>query len=57
MSAEELLAQDFGTIADVIRAQAAELGDKPALVDAKRTLSYAGLDALMDQLVDTYRVG
>jgi acyl-CoA synthetase (AMP-forming)/AMP-acid ligase II len=50
MSAEELLAQDFGTIADVIRAQAAELGDKPALVDAKRTLSYAGLDALMDRI-------
>ena len=50
MSAEELLAQDFGTIADVIRAQAAELGDKPALVDARRTLSYAGLDALMDRI-------
>jgi len=50
MSAEELLAQDFGTLADVIREQARELKDKPALVDAKRTLSYAALDALMDRI-------
>ncbi|MET0272802.1 MAG: class I adenylate-forming enzyme family protein [Phenylobacterium sp.] len=50
MSVEELLAQDFGTLADVIRAQAKALGDKPALVDARRTLSYAGLDALMDRI-------
>ena len=50
MSVEDLMAQDFGTLADVVRAQALELGDKPALVDAKRTLSYAGLDALMDRI-------
>ena len=50
MSVDELLAQDFGTIADVVRAQAAALGDKPALVDARRSLSYAGLDALMDRI-------
>ena len=50
MSAEELLAQDFGTLADVIRAQAAELNTKPALIDAKRTISYAELDALMDRI-------
>ncbi len=50
MSAEDLMAQDFGTLADVIRAQAAELKAKPALVDAKRTISYAGLDALMDRI-------
>ncbi|MCR5877920.1 class I adenylate-forming enzyme family protein [Phenylobacterium sp. J367] len=49
-SAEALLAEDFGTIADVIRAQAAELKAKPALVDAKRTISYAELDALMDRI-------
>ncbi|HEY8573827.1 class I adenylate-forming enzyme family protein [Phenylobacterium sp.] len=50
MTAEDLLAQDFGTIADVIRAQAQVLGDKPALVDARRTVSYAELDALMDRI-------
>jgi long-chain acyl-CoA synthetase len=50
MSVEQILAQDFGTLADVIREQALELGDKPALVDAQRTLSYAELDALMDRI-------
>ena len=50
MTAEELLSQDFGTIADVIRAQAVEHAGKPALVDAKRTITYAGLDALMDRI-------
>lgn len=50
MSVEELLTQEFGTLADVIRAQAAELKDKPALVDAKRTISYAELDELMDRI-------
>jgi acyl-CoA synthetase (AMP-forming)/AMP-acid ligase II len=50
MSTEDLLAQDFGTLADVIREQARELKDKPALVDAKRTISYAELDALMDRI-------
>ncbi|MFN3512770.1 MAG: class I adenylate-forming enzyme family protein [Phenylobacterium sp.] len=50
MTAEELLAQDFGTLADVIRAQAAELGEKPALVDANRTISYRELDELMDRI-------
>ena len=50
MSVEELLTQEFGTLADVIRAQAVELKDKPALVDAKRTISYAELDTLMDRI-------
>ncbi|MFC3068137.1 class I adenylate-forming enzyme family protein [Phenylobacterium soli] len=50
MSAEELLAQDFGTIEAVIREQAKELKDKPALVDARRVISYAELDALMDRI-------
>ncbi|MDP3855963.1 class I adenylate-forming enzyme family protein [Phenylobacterium sp.] len=50
MSAEELLTQDFGTLADVIRAQAQALGAKPALVDANRTISYAELDELMDRV-------
>ena len=50
MSAEDLLAQDFGTLADVIRAQAVELQAKPALIDARRTISYLELDALMDRI-------
>lgn len=50
MTAEELLSQDFGTIADVIRAQAVEYGSKPALIDAGRTIGYAELDSLMDRI-------
>lgn len=50
MTVEELLSQDFGTLADVIRAQAAAQAAKPALVDAKRTISYGELDALMDRV-------
>ncbi|MDB5467070.1 MAG: 4-coumarate-CoA ligase, partial [Phenylobacterium sp.] len=50
MSVEEMLAQDFGTLADVIREQARELKDKPALVDARRTITYAELDELMDRI-------
>ncbi|RAK61685.1 4-coumarate--CoA ligase [Phenylobacterium hankyongense] len=50
MSVEEMLAQEFGTLADVIREQARELSDKPALVDARRTITYAELDELMDRI-------
>jgi acyl-CoA synthetase (AMP-forming)/AMP-acid ligase II len=50
VTVEEILSQDFGTIADVVRAQAVELNDKPALVDANRVISYAELDALMDRI-------
>jgi len=50
VTAEELLSQDFGTLADIIRAHAVEHGSKAALVDAKRTLAYAELDALMDRI-------
>ena len=50
MTAEELLSQDFGTLADVIRAHAVEQAGKPALVDARRTLTYGELDALMDRV-------
>lgn len=50
MTVEELLSQDFGTISDVIRAQAAALKDKPALIDARRTITYAELDSLMDRI-------
>ena len=50
MTVEEILSQDFGTLADVIRVQAADKGAKPALIDAKRTISYAELDSLMDRI-------
>jgi acyl-CoA synthetase (AMP-forming)/AMP-acid ligase II len=44
------MAQDFGTFADLIRAQAAVRADKPALIDARRTVTYGELDALMDRV-------
>ncbi|WP_374535165.1 class I adenylate-forming enzyme family protein [Phenylobacterium sp.] len=50
MSAEQLLTQEFGTLADVIREQARDLKDKPALIDARRTITYAELDELMDRI-------
>jgi long-chain acyl-CoA synthetase len=50
MSVEDILTQEFGTLADVIAAQAAERADKPALVDAKRTITYGELDSLMGRI-------
>jgi acyl-CoA synthetase (AMP-forming)/AMP-acid ligase II len=50
MTAEELLAHDFGLMTDVLRAQAQERPDKPALIDARRTLTYAALDSLIDRV-------
>ena len=47
---ETILARDFGTVADLIAAQAQVRGDKQALVDARRSLTYGGLDALMDRI-------
>ena len=50
MTVEEMMAQEFGTLADLIGLQARDLGSKPALVDARRTLTYAELDVLMDRI-------
>ncbi len=50
MTTEELLSQDFGTLADVIRAHAVDQPAKSALVDARRTITYGELDALMDRV-------
>lgn len=47
---DSLIAQDFGTIAELIRAHAAQRPDNPALRDDARTLSYSELDALMDRV-------
>jgi long-chain acyl-CoA synthetase len=50
MSAEELLAQDFGAFPDLIRAHARERPDHPALIEGEATLTYRELAALMDRI-------
>ena len=50
MTAAEMLASDFATLPDLIRAHAAERGEKVALADASGELDYASLDALMDRI-------
>ncbi len=55
MTVADLLSQDFGTLANLIREQALVLGDKPALIDAGQTLSYLELDAMMDRIAASLR--
>ncbi len=50
MTAAEMLASDFATLPDLIRAHGRERGDKVALAEADGELDYAGLDALMDRV-------
>src|SRR5208282_5802323 len=50
MSAEELLAQDFGAFPDLVRAHAGERPDHPALTEGDATLTYSELAALMDRI-------
>ena len=50
MTAAEMLASDFATLPDLIRAHAAEQGDKVALAEADGELDYASLDALVDRV-------
>ncbi|HEY0647885.1 class I adenylate-forming enzyme family protein [Phenylobacterium sp.] len=50
MTADALLAQEFGSFSEVLRAQAAARPDKPALVDARRVIPYGELDELMDRI-------
>ena len=50
MCFDDLLKQDFGTIADLIRAHAALRPTHPALILDDRVLDYAALDALMDRV-------
>jgi len=40
----------FGTLSDLVRAHARRQPDRPALVQEDGSLSYAGLDALMDRV-------
>ena len=50
MSAEALLAREFGTLPDLIRTHAAERPSHAALVEGDAELNYAGLAALMDRI-------
>lgn len=50
MGFDDLLQQDFGTLADLIRAHAAAQPTHPALILDDRVLDYAALDALMDRV-------
>jgi hypothetical protein len=50
MSAEQLLAQEFGAFPDLIRAHACERTDHPALIEGDAILTYRELAALMDRV-------
>lgn len=50
MNADAMLASDFATLSDLIRANAIERGDRPALISEAGVLDYAGLDAMMDRV-------
>lgn len=50
MTAADLLARDFATIPDLLRAHAAERGGKAALADDAGTMTYAELDRIMDRI-------
>lgn len=50
MSVEALLASNFATLPDLIRAHAVERPDHPALVEGCATLTSRGLAALMDRI-------
>lgn len=50
MSVDDILAQPFGALPDLIRLHAAQRPRYPALVQDERTLDYAELDALMDRI-------
>ncbi|WP_260598523.1 class I adenylate-forming enzyme family protein [Sphingomonas endolithica] len=49
-TAAELLASEFATLPELIRAHAREHPDKVAVAEAGGELDYAGLDALMDRI-------
>ncbi len=62
MNAERLLQQDFGLIADLVRAHAQARPAHPALIAGEAVLTYGELDALMDRIAaslqrDGLRVG
>ncbi|MDT8757828.1 acyl--CoA ligase [Sphingomonas psychrotolerans] len=50
MTAEAMLASDFATLSDLIRAHASDRGAKPALIFGDRVTTYAELDRAMDRI-------
>ena len=48
--ADALLAGDFATLSDLVRAYAAERPDHPAVIDAEATLTWGQLDARADRV-------
>ncbi len=50
MPIDGLLAQDFGTLAELIRVHAADQPNQGALAQGERRVSYAELDRLMDRV-------
>lgn len=50
MTAEEMLASEFATLPDLIRAHAAERGAKVAIADDAGSIDYATLDRMMDRV-------
>ncbi|UIJ43957.1 acyl--CoA ligase [Sphingomonas cannabina] len=49
-TAVDILGSNFATLPDLIAAHAREHGDKPALIQGDRSLSYAELDEVMDRV-------
>jgi acyl-CoA synthetase (AMP-forming)/AMP-acid ligase II len=50
MTAADMLASDFATLPDLIRAHATEQGGKTALISADGAIDYQRLDRLMDRI-------
>jgi acyl-CoA synthetase (AMP-forming)/AMP-acid ligase II len=53
MSPAELIGQPFGTYGELIREHARRRPDHPALIQDRRTASFAALDAMMDRVAVT----
>ncbi len=49
-TAADMLATGFATLPDLIRAHAVERGDRTAVADAKGSMDYRTLDAMMDRV-------
>jgi len=50
MTAEELMAEDFGTLSDLVAAHGQERPGHVALVDGERTIGYGDLNVLVDRI-------
>ena len=57
VTAEAMLASDFATLPDLIRAHAAGRASKPALIFGERVVSYAELDRTMDRIAFSLQQG